>query len=202
LTNPHVQKWFAQNVDIYLKSHKNNPKVSPFPYGIREGEGTTTEVYRNSFLRNLQTNKTEMVYAGYLAQRSDRSEMPSGEKLPIPLYLQALAHSLYILSPNGDRPECYRHYEAIGLGTVPITQLDPFVHGHLQGAVIYKNNNWNITKLGQLLPRSVTVDRNMIFEEYWMEYVERTANVGPLQWWDRNQERRAPLVDFVVGTRP
>jgi hypothetical protein len=44
--------------------------------------------------------------------------------------------STYIFSHNGDRPEHYRHY---GLGTVPITELDPIFHRHLrEGQVRYK----------------------------------------------------------------
>ena len=26
------------------------------------------------------------------------------------VYYQRMAKSMYIVSPNGDRPECYRHY--------------------------------------------------------------------------------------------
>ena len=54
-----------------------------------------------------------------------------------------------------------------------------------------------------------TINRNMIFEEYWMEYVERivaaasskTTNtnkvVGPLRWWDRNANRHSTLANLV-----
>ena len=30
----------------------------------------------------------------------------------------------YIISPIGDRDDCYRHYEAIGLGTIPIANVN------------------------------------------------------------------------------
>lgn len=49
-------------------------------------------------------------------------------------FLSNLAEARYIvliLSPDGDRADCYRHYEAIAFGAVPITELDPFLYRHL-----------------------------------------------------------------------
>jgi len=43
------------------------------------------------------------------------------------------------------------------------------------------------------------VNRNMIFEEYWMEYVD--SMVGrPLQWWDRKDERHATIKEMNSGS--
>ncbi len=49
---------------------------------------------------------------------NDRSDLPASTTFlpPIKLY-RAMATSHYFLSPNGDRPECCRCYEALGLGS-------------------------------------------------------------------------------------
>ena len=43
----------------------------------------------------------------------------------------------------------------------------------------------------------VLVNRNLVLEEYWMEYVERVAQ-RPLRWWDVVAQQRAWLRDFVI----
>ena len=61
--------------------------------------------------------------------------------------------------------ECYRHYEAIGLGVVPITQLDSYLYRHLQsGPVIYNTTEWNISNLEKVLDPEPISNRNLVFE--------------------------------------
>jgi len=43
------------------------------------------------------------------------------------------------------------------------------------------------------------VNRNMVFEEYWMEYVERVVE-HPLRWWDRAQKQKSLLTGFDSTT--
>jgi len=76
------------------------------------------------------------------------------------------------LTPNGDQPECYWHYEAIELGIIPITELD--VH-HLRddAQVLYNTSTWNLngTIMLQLLGLEdhPIINRNILLDEYWME---------------------------------
>ena len=73
------------------------------------------------------------------------------------LFHETLREHRYVISPNGDRPECFRHYEALGLGTIPITELDPVLYRHLAaGPVIFSESSWNVTQL-ELLPSNMTV---------------------------------------------
>ena len=116
------------------------------------------------------------------------SEYKKERLLPID-YFTNIYNSKYILSPNGDRPECFRHYEALGLGTVPITELDSklglFRH-LLDGPVIYDNRVWNVTLLGQTLDPYPIVNRNLIREDYWMNWMEeQIGNNVQLTWNDR-----------------
>jgi len=148
-------------------------------------------------------NKSNVLFASYLGSTSDsRKGLPSETTgpLPYPQYLRTMADSHYVLSPDGDHPDCHRHYEAIGLGTIPITQLDPTYYTHLgEGRVVYENDEWNVTKLKDRLrvPTKSTdqPNHNMIFEESWMEYIERKTN-RQLLWWDVLQNRTSFLDEF------
>ena len=251
VTHSNIMHWFCQNLDVYLggstegKYYYDHPKISPFPYGLREGQNdlTTNTIYKSAVLQSLQqqpknetnnnnnnNNNENRIYVGYLTptnkERRDMLIPSSPTKLSKEKYYEELSRHQYAVSPNGDRPECYRHYEAIGLNTIPITQLSPTIHRHLLGSVVYNTHNmWNITKLehdllllqknptnidtatatiSTLAATAQTINRNMVFEEYWMEYVERivasktTTNlVGPLRWWDRNANRRSTLANLV-----
>ena len=140
------------------------------------------------------------MYQGFLGRTTDsRKAVPKSRNLPYGEFLNELAKSKYVISPDGDHPDCHRHYEAIGLGAVPITELDPFLYRHLkEGPVVYRNTNWNVTWLEETLPETNAVNRNLVFEEYWMEYIERAVG-RPLQWWDKLKSQKIRLVDFAEG---
>ena len=91
-------------------------------------------------------------------------------------------------------------------------------HHHDESKTQQNNNSnpWNIHEIEQYLTESnsdattttttktVKVNRNMVFEEYWMEYVERivatstnNTTVGPLRWWDRHTNQHTTLANLV-----
>jgi hypothetical protein len=180
--------------------------MSPLPFGLKQGglhNVNTAKDYRKVFVQHLQLNKTELLYMGFLAQTSEsRQNVPAAkERVPMAQYLDGIAHAQYVFSPSGMKPECYRHYEAIGLGTIPITEMNQSFAWHLQGgSVIFGTTNWDVEVLTKELPqrRDLPANRNMIFEEYWMEYMEAEVKKGPLNWWDRHANRRAKLQDFIT----
>jgi len=88
------------------------------------------------------------------------------------------------------------------LGAIPITELDPHHYRHLKDApIVYNNKNWNLNGSEYLalmgLEEFPTVNRNMVFEEYWMEYIERIVG-GLLRWWDRNVNETKLLREFAA----
>jgi hypothetical protein len=182
LTNPHVLKWFAQNLPKYGGANPFHPKIAPFPYGLLEaGTNPIFPAYKEILFGNIQngSNKTNFIFAGPLGKHGNgkRTSIPQRELMRPRDYFLQMSKSTYVLSPDGDRPECYRHYEAIGLGTVPITELDPFFFRHLgssgsNGPVIFGNKIWNLTVLENELDPNPFVKRSMIWEDYWMDWVD------------------------------
>lgn len=192
-------------------------QLYPFPYGLShfangaaipshynpESKGAYVEELSKSPLQRQQkdnaNSSTETVFVGYITQDSNkdaRQHVPSGVKLPPLQYYEKMHASSYILSPDGDRPECYRHYEAIGLGTMPITQLHPHLYRHLEGSVVFNTTDWNVTKLETALDKTPAVNRRLVFEEYWMHYVERQVG-RPMLWWDETKQERRLLSEIL-----
>jgi hypothetical protein len=82
------------------------------------------------------------------------------------------------------------------MGNMPITQLDAGTHSHLEGNAVFNNSLWNLTVLEATLPQNPQVNQRLIFEEYWMEYVERIVG-RPLRWWDPSRDVHASLAEIT-----
>jgi hypothetical protein len=203
LRHPHVIMWFCQNLPMFgggqdQQSSNHKHKMAPFPYGLKEVAFTKSGKpfkslmqYREVFLKGPtkkwdtvmhrgQKQLQPRVYAGYLRLRSHpgRKKIPKGPSLTPEKFYQKIQESHYILSPNGDRPECYRHYEALGLGTVPLTQVDPVSFRHFDGSgLVFNNTVWRVETLMETLDPHPIVNRNLVLEEYWMECVDWTTPI-------------------------
>jgi hypothetical protein len=193
MKHPRIVKWFLQNLSMYAVD-PHNPKLRPFPYGIHT-------MQPKALLEELKTprNKTNLIYKSWFKKSNNwnvRRNIPNGEQVNATEFLKRMHESEYVISPDGDRPECHRHYEAIALGTMPITSLDPTLYRHLEGNVIYEETTWNLTDLEVRLPRKPVVNQRLIFQEYWMEYVEREVG-RPLRWWDPSRDVRCSLAEIT-----
>jgi len=175
-SNPNVLKVFCHNAKEYAK--QLHPRMEPFPFGLKHQHynkmlPTPLEIFCKCFFHLLQLpQKSISVFKGFVSTHTNpqREAMPRSPKLPLKQYYNHLAKSHYVLSPNGDQPEGYHHYEAIAFGAIPVTKLDPYHHRHLRDApVIYHNTNWDITGPTTLqllgLKHFPHVNCIMIFEE-------------------------------------
>jgi len=226
LNHPHLVNWFVMDPKYQLGEYHTHAKVHPFPMGIyRMGQMEQDTLYplRVAFLKSLHhppqnQSRPQLIFTPYLSNNGPyrkRVTIPrSTTKLSVTEYYQTIASSRYVISPEGDRPDCYRHYETWALGAIPIVNADPAVYRHFVGHAIFvpqprfKGNwtrkykkrasaSWSLKHLHQLIQSSnATHNRNMAFEEYWMEYIDRIVGI-PLQWWDRYQGQKCRLNDFL-----
>jgi hypothetical protein len=188
LDNPMVIAWFCQNLDIHASNYTNHPKVHPWPYGLEDPpfrhEYAKREIYRHVLDRAGSKNSVlHLTYFSLKTNPSGRKSIPNGiMDSNLTEFYDNMAKAHFIFSPNGDRPESYRHYEAIGLGTMPITQLDPHIHRHLASSVI-NNTNWNTHYWNSTVAvqNHFHVNRALAFEYYWIKYAERQVG-KPLNW--------------------
>jgi hypothetical protein len=115
LDNPYIIHWYAQNS---MLSHR---KLTTLPYGILQSKIpcflnvavllSNTGVRKNHTLKNLHLGFTH----------PSREHLLSGDaRLTCGEYYLEIASTQYLISPVGDRPDSYRHWEALGLDTIPI----------------------------------------------------------------------------------
>ena len=216
--HPMVVHWFTHDIGRYTGDQESHPKVSPFPLGLKPKRRNVA--FKNTFLSPINTfrkvfretienpvKEKELIFYGFIRDtNNNRSQIPRGPDLPYIDYLRRIARAHYVISPDGDHPDCNRHYESLGLGAIPITQLDARRYRHLQGApVIFDNQDWDNQTLSKRLLASNSsvpnrvVNRNFAFEEFWMEYVERIVG-RPLRWFDVLQGKAAFMADFQMKT--
>lgn len=214
LNSPMIAHWFCTNVDETISVKSLPPKLRSMALGIEpfgkspKKDANPVVILRDVLLRHAKElpNKTIGVFEAYTSPftNPNRKTMPRGTKMLLPDYLEHLAKSKFVISPNGHKPDCFRHYEALAFGAIPITELDPTYYSHLQaGPVVFNNSEWwNLTesKMLRQLNLSVfpTVNRNLIFEEYWMEDMERLVG-RPLRWFDIRRNQQSFIKDFYLN---
>jgi hypothetical protein len=167
--------WSMQNPHII------NPKVSPMPYGIlHENLATYARVLRNSGILKKKNSVSLVPYLNTHLSRGPLIAAANEANLsrlnPFDFYTRVAA-SQFILSPVGDRPDCYRHWEAIGLGAIPICNC-PEAFRYL-----FRDNMFFVADrdLKLILGMSDTwaqsayhvPDRRLIFVEHWRTHFDK-----------------------------
>ena len=123
--------WISQN-PIY----ENSNSYLAFPYGIVH---YNIEHYAKILLDMPSITKMkEIIYLpiNNLTNIS-RRKLPVISTIPAEEYYKKLAESKFIISPIGDRDDTYRHYEAIGLGAIPISNVHNLYENIFHKNMIY-----------------------------------------------------------------
>jgi len=125
--------WVSQN-PIYV----NIKKYIPIPYGVAP---FAVDIYANTLLKNLFVEKK--YHITHLPVNPETNECRKKFKflpfIEIPEFYQKLSETKYIMSPIGDRNDCYRHTEAIGLNVIPISNVSPQYMQFFQSNMYYAN---------------------------------------------------------------
>ena len=178
LDHHHVVALLIHNPPRQLK---HNKKLHGFPYGLRDEKS-----YAVAYDAHPPLQPRDFVFHSYISKQNNpkaRESIESGPKLLVAEYLQEMARHQYVLSPNGDRPDCFRNYEAIGLGTVPIRQEAPkYLTGWMHDAVFnIPTELWNNNSaLKERLPPYRGTNRQFVLFDYWQKRVEalRDAHIN------------------------
>lgn len=134
LSDPMIAHWISQN-PIY----GNNEKYGGFPYGIREAN---LEAYAESLLLNNDTVKnTTIEHLKVSVTHPSRSVLPQRPSMSLKPYYERIMSSQFLVSSRGDRPDTYRHWEALGLGTIPVANIEEAYFSQLFGSfTLYVND--------------------------------------------------------------
>ena len=176
LNNIYVTYWFSQN-PIY----ESHPKYISIPYGIYYEflpNYVNKLIEQNDKQNNQEQNQLYTLKNLYITKTNHkcRNILPDVSKVDIDIYYQQLSECKFILSPIGDRPDCYRHWEAIGLGVIPITNI-PSIYKSLFGKNMFYVED--TTKMCELLndnsvlqSYSTELNKDIICVDYWKDIIQ------------------------------
>jgi hypothetical protein len=116
LNHPNIVLWISTN-PIYEPSEKYMAfpcGFSPFNLSIYVDILLDKEIIKENELTHMHLSPTNLC----------RELLPKGEKFSEKDYYNNILKSKFMISPIGDRDDCYRHYECIGLKTIPISNIE------------------------------------------------------------------------------
>lgn len=182
LNHKNIILWVSQT-PIY----KNNNKYMAFPYGIdnlkiKEYMKFVKKNYINSADIN---NKDTYCYNSHIVIHNHlpinhirRNPIFSSvnKKIPYENFLNNILKSMFTISLSGDRDDCYRHYECIGLNSIPISNInykeifqDNMIYSNINEIIEIINNNKKF--------KYYNIDRNILTIQYWLNIIlERYKN--------------------------
>lgn len=181
LNHDNIIKWYSHN-PIYIPSNK----YGPFPYGIHTEK--INIIYNISKLMSkekLKKCKFDSVYNSAIRVHSHlpddhirHSDIFNKNLDEYHDYLSNIAISKYIISPSGDREDCFRHWESLLLGCIPISNISKDKYYSLFGDdMIYDCdvNNMKDYIDGNIIPEYTFPDRKKLMVSYWKNKVKEKA---------------------------
>ena len=192
LDNPHVIACFANDSggpDDPNAIHLHE-KVTMLPIGLSRDERLHHENDAlNQAFESLRTKqKTKLLYMNFSLHHwahwrhklyndfKDKPFVGLGSKKPFMGYMQDMSDYKFALSPSGDMYDCYRHWEAIMVGTIPIILKHYPVCEILKDLPVLIVNEWDELTENFLEKKYVEItskeyDLSKLYLKYWVEKI-------------------------------
>ena len=192
-----VIAWYGIHANEMAMDH---PKFSPIPIGIIQNPSHYKKRNKlNNYFTKLRTKtkKKCLVYMNFADfQKPERKKLKKlmrkkpyckkGERIEFKDYLKQMAQSVFTLSPKGLGPDCYRTWESMLVGSIPIvrtSQLDPLYEG-LPVLII---DDWQQLTEEFLEKKykeitSKKYDINRLYTEYWTSKIRQKKEVFRKRW--------------------
>ena len=127
INHPSIILWISQNPIYY-----NKPNYFPIPYGLDHRNLEVYISYIKKYGKQIVNKRKSIInlysnaHPGHLSRNHFRTKYKNflcdeRKKLSYDDYVKEISNSKFLISPTGDREDCFRHYEAIGLGAIPIS---------------------------------------------------------------------------------
>ena len=184
LNNNNILLWISQN-PIYT----NNEKYMAFPYGICHHN---INAYVN-FIKsnNININKTIKILNQYasvhdhlpnnhIRKMFDIFGKNSGKKnLKYTEFLTNILNSEFVISTSGDRDDCYRHYECIGLNAIPVSNIDYGYRDIFEDNMVYSNAEEMINMIDNNIVNYIykKPNRGILTIDYWVNKINKKMSL-------------------------
>lgn len=150
-------RWFCTNLDI------RHPLATWIPFGINY-HGHGKDILANYQGRpkkgllyvNLQNNSFERLHIKNHFRHQPWVTFRENANLPVEQYYEETAEHQFVLSPAGNGLDCFRSYEAMYLGAIPIVD-DTVMSYYMKenGMPVLTCPNWSTLNAAYLRPISV-----------------------------------------------
>ena len=144
LNNSNIILWISQN-PIYT----NNEKYMAFPYGICHHnvndyvnfiKSNNIDTDKNIKILNQYANAHDHLPNNHIRKMFDIFGKNSGKgNVNYTEFLINILNAEFVISTSGDRDDCYRHYECIGLNAIPVSNINDGYKDIFGDNMIYSN---------------------------------------------------------------
>ena len=195
LNDTAITHWFAVQVDAV------HPKLTAVPLGVDRRDVTTLDAAP----RVPWAQREIRLHAHFTAHTPERRALrdqlaaepwghPPMAKVPPPAYFAELGRSQFVVSPPGLGWDCYRTYEALAMGAIPIVRRQDPISAVVDGLPVVVVEDWaDLTpdRLESEAARRVTAPEwSRLTLAYWTQQVQLV------------RQAPAAAVSHAVGVKP
>ena len=184
LNDDNILLWISQN-PIYV----NNPKYMAFPYGICHTKvNKYVDFIKSNNVNNAKKNKIVNQYVNYTNHLLPSNHIrkryailgknTGKERLSYTDFLTNILNSEFVISTSGDRDDCHRHYECIGLNSIPVSNINGEYKDIFKENMLYSNAEEMIDMVnsGVVNYEYKIPDRNILTIAYWELKIKQKIN--------------------------
>jgi hypothetical protein len=184
LYNKNIILWISQN-PIYT----DNQKYMAFPYGLYHNNVFDYVNFIKSC--NNNNNKSIKILNGHACAHNhlpdnhirkmfDIFGKKSGESMCYIDFLKNILNSEFVISTSGDRDDCYRHYECIGLNAIPVSDIGGGYKDIFEDSMIYSNSEEMINMINNKLVNYnyKLPNRDILTISYWVFKIYQKISIS------------------------
>jgi hypothetical protein len=184
LNNSNIILWISQN-PIYT----NNEKYMAFPYGICHLNINDYVQFIKS--KNINTDKKMKILNQYATAHDHLPNnhirkmfnifgKNSGKgNVNYTEFLTNILNSEFVISTSGDRDDCYRHYECIGLNAIPVSNINDGYKDIFGNNMVYSNAEEMINMINTKIVNYdyKNPNRDILTISYWVCKINQKINL-------------------------
>ena len=175
LSHEGLLAWFSPNRE------DDDLPIRPFPAGVAlRGISNILAAIK----KHKSTPRADAIYVPHSAVHDHLSEVPALTRKGLqpfmakPIrhqdYLEQLAKHRFVVSPAGDRPDTYRHWESIAMGAIPVSSLPkPFEELFGDSAILVDDLVASVN--GPFESTRAESDRTLASVDYWRRVVDKST---------------------------
>ena len=182
LNHNNILLWISQN-PIYI----NNEKYMAFPYGIRHHnlddyvnfiKSNNINNNKNTKILNQYASISKFLPDNHIRKIFDIFGKNTGNSMSYTDFLKNILNSEFVISTSGDRDDCYRHYECIGLNAIPVSNIKDGYKDIFEENMIYSNPQEMINMINNKIVNYnyYNPNKDILTVQYWIEKINKKIN--------------------------